>query len=63
MDRIAIIFGGSGFVGKHLAAYLLDGHHYDRLVVVDLTAPVWNSQQITCIQTDVREKIDDRQFQ
>ena len=62
MDRIAIIFGGSGFVGRHLTAYLLDGHHYDRLVVVDLTAPAGNSQQVTYIHTDVREPINDREF-
>lgn len=62
MDRIAIIFGGSGFVGRHLTAYLLDGHHYDRLVVADLVPPDQDADKITYIPTDVRHPIDNQPF-
>lgn len=60
--KIAIIIGGSGFVGRHLVRHLLESRPYDRLIVVDLTVPTENSQQVTFIQTDVREPISDQQF-
>ncbi len=66
--KIAVIFGGSGFIGSHFAQYLLDNQIVQRIVVADLVpldknritesyASYVSQEKITFVNTDVRKDI------
>lgn len=63
MFRIAVIFGGSGYIGTHLRKELVNGAHFDRVYVCDLKEPKgyedWEDNGIMqFVTTDVRSSID-----
>ncbi len=66
---IAIVFGGSGFIGSHFSQYLLDNEIVQRVISVDLIPVTLNriaeqyasyisNGQITFLEADVRHEID-----
>ncbi|WP_160154377.1 NAD(P)-dependent oxidoreductase [Microbulbifer sp. ALW1] len=68
MGKVAVIFGGSGFIGSHFSAYLLKNNLVDSVVIADLVEPRFDkfgnvaSQVLTKSNVhyqfcDVREKI------
>jgi len=60
--NIAIIFGGSGFIAKHLVDYLLKNYLFDEIVIADLIRPANNNQAVRYIKCDVRKKIEQQFF-
>lgn len=58
MDKIAIIFGGSGYIGSSLLNSLLTDNIFDRYIIVDLKESLIKSDKVKYIEFDVRKKID-----
>ena len=58
MSRSAIVFGGSGFIGRHLLESL-KSRGYDRLVSVDIRHENDPLQGVEYVQSDVRNPLDD----
>lgn len=54
----AIIFGGAGFIGTHLAADLVASGRYERVVSIDIGQPRENIAGVEYLQHDVREPIN-----
>lgn len=54
----AIIFGGAGFIGTHLATSLVGSRKYKRVVSVDIGPPRANVTGVEYLHHDVREAID-----
>lgn len=55
---VAIVFGGSGFVGRHLIRYLLKENIYNKIIVADLVPPAWDAEQVTYVKIDIRNAIN-----
>jgi nucleoside-diphosphate-sugar epimerase len=53
----AVIFGGSGFIGRHMAEYLV-ANGTRRIVLADLHEPEWNVIGADFERCDVREPIE-----
>ncbi|QPF90283.1 NAD-dependent epimerase/dehydratase family protein [Bradyrhizobium commune] len=58
MSPQAIIFGGAGFIGTHLAARLVASQSYSRIVSVDVGQPRATVPGVEYVNHDVREVID-----
>ncbi|MFC1620010.1 NAD-dependent epimerase/dehydratase family protein [Candidatus Neomarinimicrobiota bacterium] len=56
--KIAIVIGGSGFVGRHMIRSFLNDNLYDQIIVCDLIPPPVLDGRIVYIPTDVRTCID-----
>jgi nucleoside-diphosphate-sugar epimerase len=57
MKRV-VIFGGAGYIGTHLARYLLQTHGAEEVVVADIKdSPLASTQGIRFVRTDVRQAI------
>ncbi|MBH5369010.1 NAD-dependent epimerase/dehydratase family protein [Bradyrhizobium glycinis] len=54
----AIIFGGAGFIGTHLARGLVASQKYKRIVSVDLSPPRATVAGVEYLHHDVRQTID-----
>jgi nucleoside-diphosphate-sugar epimerase len=54
----AIVFGGAGFIGTHLAERLVASKRYDRVVSVDISEPRSKMNGLEYLKYDVREPID-----
>lgn len=54
----AIIFGGAGFIGTHLATRLVASQKYKRVVSVDISQPRADVAGVEYLRHDVRETID-----
>lgn len=55
---ICVIFGGSGFVGTHLAQFFLKYKKFDHIHIADIKeSPLRNLENISTSITDVRNKI------
>ena len=57
MYETALLFGGSGFIGSHLAAHLVDRALAKRVVLADLLPPARARAGITYERVDVRAPI------
>ncbi|WBL80303.1 NAD-dependent epimerase/dehydratase family protein [Bradyrhizobium xenonodulans] len=60
MSSQAIIFGGAGFVGTHLAERLVASQAYSRIVSIDIGQPRATVPGVEYLHHDVRETIDAR---
>ena len=63
MNRVAVIFGGSGYIGSHLLKQLLKGNHFDKYFVFDLREPMFclsshKNERVVFQSLDVRNKIE-----
>jgi GlcNAc-P-P-Und epimerase len=58
MGRVAVIFGGCGFFGMHVARALSDDPAYDRIVLADICEPRELRERVDYVRVDVREPID-----
>jgi nucleoside-diphosphate-sugar epimerase len=54
----AIIFGGAGFIGTHLATRLVASRRYKRVVSLDISQPRTRVAGVEYLHHDVRETID-----
>ncbi len=54
----AVIFGGAGFIGTHLATRLIASRNYDRVISVDVGKPRAQVKGVEYLDHDVREAID-----
>jgi GlcNAc-P-P-Und epimerase len=54
----AIIFGGAGFIGTHLATRLIASKNYDRVISVDVGKPRAQVKGVEYLHHDIREAID-----
>ena len=59
---MAIVIGGSGFVGTHLLNHFLERNIHEKVIVGDLVPPPLNDPRITYIALDIREPIDSGPF-
>ena len=58
MKKIAVIFGGYGFIGSHLAQKLVAGGDYARVVCADIaTSPRFKTDGVEYLHCDVRQDI------
>lgn len=55
--RTAIIFGGAGFFGTHLARAMRAAGEYSRIVSVDIPDPLYPVEGVEYVRGDVREPI------
>ena len=55
-ERVAIVFGGSGFVGRHLIRRL-EGMPYKRIICADIKKPPAPFELAEYIECDVRKQI------
>lgn len=61
-EKICIIFGGSGFIGRHFCDFLLKQNYVNKVYIYDLEVPGWlatfpYSKKITYLNCDVRYPI------
>lgn len=55
-----VIFGGSGYIGTHLAKRFVDNKRFEHIYVADIRkSPLEDHPQVTFIHCDVRNNIDD----
>ena len=60
MEKIAVIFGGHGFIGSHLARKLVTSGSYTRVVSADIAAePRFRTPGVDYLSCDVRKEIPD----
>ncbi len=52
-----VIFGGAGYIGTHLARYLLSTAQFDRVHLADINRPVHAMENASASITDVRQPI------
>lgn len=57
MSKTAILFGGSGFFGTHLARALAAEPAISRIVIADLSPPRETGPKVTYLRLDVRQPI------
>lgn len=58
MENNAIIFGGYGFIGSHLARQLHESGKYQRIVCADISAaPVFKTEGVEYVNCDVTKDI------
>ena len=57
-NKIAIIFGGAGFIGMHLSQYLLENKLAEYVYCVDIVKPDFNFPNLKYIHHDVRNPIN-----
>lgn len=57
-NQTVIIFGGSGFIGMHLAKYLLENGFAEKIYSLDIVKPRYTSDKISYIACNIRNPID-----
>lgn len=62
MNKYAIIFGGAGFIGSHLAQSLADSGEYTRIISADIQPPRWRTEGVEYREIDIRKPIDLNEF-
>lgn len=58
MAKVAIVFGGAGFIGSHLLSHLASTGNYDKLVSGDIHAPRFTVPGVEYREIDVRKPIE-----
>jgi nucleoside-diphosphate-sugar epimerase len=59
MSKSALVFGGAGFIGSHLLAYLASTGEYASLSSADIVAPRFEVPGVRYLNADVRKPIAD----
>jgi nucleoside-diphosphate-sugar epimerase len=59
-DGNAIVFGGAGFIGCHFLKRLAQLKRYGRLYSVDIAPPRFTTDEVHCVDFDIREPIPSR---
>ncbi|MFG1212131.1 NAD(P)-dependent oxidoreductase [Xanthobacter flavus] len=59
MAKVALVFGGAGFIGSHLLAHLAASGAYSGLVSADIAEPRFSVEGVNYIKLDVRKPIPD----
>ena len=54
---VCVIFGGAGYIGTHLARYLLSTKRFDHVHLADIRQPDWEMENVSSSITDVRQPI------
>ncbi len=54
---VAVIFGGCGFAGTHLARALVKSAQYQEVIVADISVPSQNVSGVRYVRCDVRQRI------
>jgi nucleoside-diphosphate-sugar epimerase len=57
VDRVAIVFGGAGFVGSHFLKRLAETDRYRRLYSVDIAEPRFTVTGVNYVNFDIAEPI------
>lgn len=57
VGKVAVVFGGAGFIGTHLLQSLSDSSDYDRLISIDLQSPRWTVENVEYNIFDIRNPI------
>lgn len=57
MTKVALVFGGAGFIGSHLLAYLASTGEYSSLVSADIAEPRFEVKGVIYRKIDVRQPI------
>lgn len=55
---LAIVFGGSGFIGSHLLKRLLQSNDFDKVISLDIEEPKERLENIEYVIQDIRQEID-----
>jgi len=58
MKKVAVVFGGAGFIGGHLLKMLSSTGEYAQLLAADIAEPRQRVDGVTYLHVDVREVID-----
>lgn len=57
LGKVAIVFGGAGFIGTHLLQTLSENPDYDRLISIDIQSPRWVVNRVEYNIFDIRNPI------
>jgi nucleoside-diphosphate-sugar epimerase len=57
LGKVAIVFGGAGFIGTHLLQSLSENSEYDRLISIDIQTPRWVVDRVEYNLFDIRNPI------
>ncbi len=57
-DDVVVIFGGSGFIGTHLAKYLIENELASKVYCADIVQPRYFSDKLFFCNCDVRNEIE-----
>lgn len=65
MNKVAIVFGGSGYIGRNLIHFLIEKEVFDMYLICDIKSPNFDLQEvkqnsIKYLNIDIREKINIR---
>ncbi|WNH13968.1 NAD-dependent epimerase/dehydratase family protein [Thalassobellus suaedae] len=60
MNKIAILFGGSGYIGTNLIKHFISLNRFDKYIIADIKKPkeIFQNNKVSFVNVDVREDIN-----